>query len=113
MPILAGGFFMVVTGGSLPVVIVGELLFGAAAGIIYFVSLYYAIVVKNASVEAGGGHEGLIGSGFALGPLAGLVGVAIGHRIGSDVGGRLLGVAPIFCICFLLAGRNLLGLRGK
>ena len=51
--------------------------------------------MKNASVEAGGGHEGLIGTGFALGPLAGLIGVAIQPHIGSEVGGTLRGAAPI------------------
>ena len=106
-PILAGGFSMVVFGTSLGIVLGGELMFGAAAGIIYFAALYYAIVVKNASVEAGGGHEGLIGSGFALGPLAGLIGVALEPHIGSRVGGILLGVAPIFFICYFLAARSL------
>ena len=110
MPILAGGFSMVIFGTSLGIVLGGELMFGAAAGIIYFAALYYAIVVKNASVEAGGGHEGLIGSGFALGPLAGLIGLALESHIGSRVGGILLGVAPIFCVCYALAARSLIRL---
>ena len=110
MPILAGGFSMVIFGTSLGIVVGGELMFGAAAGIIYFAALYYAIVVKNASVEAGAGHEGLIGSGFALGPLAGLIGVALEPHIGSRVGGILLGVAPIYCICYFLAARSLIRL---
>ncbi len=110
MPILAGGFSMVIFGTSLPMVLGGELMFGAAAGIIYFSALYYAIVVKNASVEAGGGHEGLIGSGFALGPIAGLIGLALEPRIGSQVGGILLGVAPIFCICYFLSARSIVRL---
>ena len=110
MPILAGGFSMVIFGTNLGIVLGGELMFGAAAGIIYFASLYYAIVVKNASVEAGGGHEGLIGSGFALGPLAGLIGLTLESHIGSRVGGILLGVAPIFCVCYALAARSLIRL---
>ena len=110
MPILAGGFSLVIFGTSLGIVVGGELMFGAAAGIIYFAALYYAIVVKNASVEAGAGHEGLIGSGFALGPLAGLIGVALEPHIGSRVGGILLGVAPIYCICYFLAARSLVRL---
>jgi MFS family permease len=110
MPILAGGFSMVIFGTSLPMVLGGELMFGAAAGIIYFAALYYAIVVKNASVEAGAGHEGLIGSGFALGPIAGLIGVALEPHIGSRVAGILLGVAPIFCVCYFLAARSMIRL---
>ena len=107
MPILACGFSLVIFGEPLAIVLAGELMFGAAVGTIYFAALYYAIVVKNASVEAGGGHEGLIGSGFALGPLAGLLGVALHSGIGSRIGGTLLGAAPIFCICFFLSARSL------
>jgi len=107
MPMLAAGFSLVIFGTSLPIVLAGELVFGAAVGIIYFAALYYAIVIKNASVAAGAGHEGLIGSGFALGPLAGLIGVAMEPHVASRVGGILLGVAPIFCVCFLLAARSL------
>ena len=49
--------------------VAGELLFGWAVGEVYFAALYYAMVVQNASVEAGGGHERIIGLGFALGFL--------------------------------------------
>lgn len=111
MPILGGGFCLAASGLSVPLVVVGEVLFGMGVGIIYFSALYYAIVVENASVAAGGGHEGLIGSGFALGPLAGLVGVWIGRHVGSAAAGRILGAAPILCICFLFAGLCLLRLR--
>jgi predicted MFS family arabinose efflux permease len=68
------GFFLIVPGGSLTAVLVGEVLFGAAFGVAYYASLYYAMVVQNAAVHAGGAHEQLIGLGFALGPLVGLAG---------------------------------------
>ncbi len=70
---------------------------------VYYSSLYYAMIVKNASVEAGGGHEGLIGAGFALGPVAGLVGVALQPALGSAVLGMVLGVGPVFVACFAVA----------
>ncbi|HYP90435.1 MAG TPA: hypothetical protein VEQ59_19820, partial [Polyangiaceae bacterium] len=42
----------------------------------------YAQVVQNASVDAGGAHEALIGLGYALGPGAGLIGTALAHGAG-------------------------------
>jgi MFS family permease len=68
------GFAAVLAGDSLAAVVLGEIVFGVLAGITYHAALYYALVVKNAAVDAGGGHEGLIGLGLALGPGVGLVG---------------------------------------
>jgi len=76
------GFALVLLGSSLAPVVLGEVLFGAAAGLLYTAALYYAQVVQNASVDAGGAHEALIGLGYALGPTAGLVGTALGHGAG-------------------------------
>ncbi|HMJ16062.1 MAG TPA: MFS transporter, partial [Polyangiaceae bacterium] len=70
--LLPSGFALMIWGGELWVVIAGELLFGFAAGVSYTTSLYYALVVRNAAVDAGGAHESLIGLGFVLGPLSGL-----------------------------------------
>ena len=52
-------------------------------------NLWLALVVKNASVDAGGVHEGLIGAGFAIGPTMGL----IGHAPASPAGGYINGHA--------------------
>ncbi|QDU70980.1 MFS transporter [Mucisphaera calidilacus] len=76
---------LILFGTTIAVVIAGEIMFGIAAGLSYFAALYYVQVIQNASVEAGGEHEGLIGAGFAIGPLLGL---------GATVlGGSLLAVA--------------------
>jgi MFS family permease len=89
------GFGMVLFGNTLWVVLVGQVIFGFAAGLTYYGALYYAMVVKNASVEAGGLHEGIIGGGFAVGPAVGLAGSAMVAASGSYVAGMLLGVAPL------------------
>jgi predicted MFS family arabinose efflux permease len=65
-------FALILFGRSVFVVVTGEIIFGLAAGFAYYAALYYALVVQNASVEAGGAHEALIGAGFALGPLVGI-----------------------------------------
>jgi hypothetical protein len=50
-------------------------IFGVGMGTIYFASLYYAMEVGTTSVDAGGTHEALIGAGYLVGPLCGLVAV--------------------------------------
>jgi MFS family permease len=104
------GFFLVLIGPNLASVLAGEVLFGAAAGIAYYASLYYALLVKNASVDAGGAHEGLIGLGFALGPLAGLVGQGLSFE-GSGQGAVSTAILPIAILCLVGAFRPLWGLR--
>jgi MFS family permease len=95
------GFFLTIFGSSLAGVLVGEVIFGAAAGMVYYAALYYAMVVKNAAVDAGGAHEGLIGSGFAVGPLVGLLGVALTPSLGSRLGGMLVGAGPLVVVCVI------------
>jgi MFS family permease len=94
-------FAAVLFGPNLAIVVLGEMVFGVLSGITYFAALYYAMVVKNASVDAGGAHEGLIGLGFSLGPGVGLIGHALAHSGGSYLGGIALGVAPLLVACVL------------
>ncbi len=106
------GFFMVLVGPNLGSVLFGEVLFGAAAGVAYYASLYYALLVKNASVDAGGAHEGLIGLGFALGPLAGLAGQALTFG-GGGSRTMLATIAPVAALCAVGAFRPLWALRAR
>jgi MFS family permease len=105
--ILPVGFAMILFGHQLAVLLCGEVLFGVASGITYTASLYYALVVKNASVDAGGAHEGLIGLGFALGPLIGLAGKALTPTLGNAVIATVASVAPLALFCTLFALRAL------
>lgn len=60
------------------IMLIGLAGFGAAQGLIYLASLYYAMEVGSAEVEAGGMHESLIGVGYTVGPGLGLaVGLAL------------------------------------
>jgi MFS family permease len=103
-------FAAVLFGSSLPVVLAGEAVFGVLSGVTYFAALYYAMVVKNASVDAGGAHEGLIGLGFSLGPGVGLIGHALARSGGSYLGGVALGVVPLLLACLWGAFRPLVRL---
>jgi hypothetical protein len=97
------GFALVLLGSSLAPVVIGEVLFGAAAGLLYTAALYYAQVVQNASVDAGGAHEALIGLGYALGPGAGLVGTALAHGAGPGnaayAQGMSMATLPLVAVC--------------
>jgi MFS family permease len=107
------GFFMVLYGPNLSVVLSGEAVFGLAAGLVYFSAMYYAMVVHNAAVEAGGMNEGIIGTGFAIGPAAGLIGLALQHALGGRQVGMLLGLGPILLICTLVAASKLAKARER
>ena len=101
------GFGMVVSGHSTALVLAGEVVFGVGAAIVYYAHLYYVIVVENASVGAGASHEGLIGLGFATGPVAGLAGVALAGVFGGELPGMIAGIAPLVLLCTFASARAL------
>ncbi|MDP6546330.1 MAG: MFS transporter [Phycisphaerae bacterium] len=100
---LPTGFFMVILGTNITVVMVGEMLFGFAAGMSYSSAMYCAMVVKEASVDAGGGHESMIGLGLMIGPLAGLAGESLYAATGSFAQGYVTTMAPVLGICIAAA----------
>ncbi len=113
-------FLLIVLGNSLPLVIMGEILFGIAAGFSYTAALYYALVADNASVDAGGAHEGLIGIGLGLGPLSGLAGqLLIGAQLPFASRGLgpfmalSLAVLPVVALCVAGSARALFRLPGR
>jgi hypothetical protein len=105
------GFGAIVFGSSLTIVVLGEVVFGVLAGVTYYAALYYAMVVKNASVDAGGAHEGLIGLGLVLGPGVGLIGQWVLSSGGSYLAGILVGAGPLVLVCWLGALRSLSSVR--
>ena len=56
---------------NLAVMLVAQLFFGAAVGLMYYSSLFYAMDAHDSSSEHGGIHEAAIGIGNCLGPAAG------------------------------------------
>ena len=92
-------------------VLAGEVLFGAALGMVYTSALYYAMVLKSAAVDAGGGHEAIIGSGFVLGPAAQLAGIALMPLLDSRMLGTLAGVGPLVLVCGVGAAWGVLRAR--
>lgn len=70
---LLTGLVLVLAAGSLAPLVAGLLLYGAGMGMIYYSSLYYVMAVGHAAVDAGGTFEALIGLGYCVGPLLGLL----------------------------------------
>ncbi|MHC4909793.1 MAG: MFS transporter, partial [Planctomycetota bacterium] len=91
--LMAGGFGVAATAPMLPLMLIGLAMFGGGLGIIYYTALYYVMAVGRSEVDASGTHEGLIGAGYAVGPVAGLIGLAIGG--GAGVVGVTLTVAAL------------------
>jgi len=89
------GFLLALWAGRGSVIALGLVVFGASHGVAYYGSLYYAMLIGNAAVKSGGTHEGLIGSGFVLGPASALVGSTLGNLWHQATLGLLAGVSPI------------------
>ena len=60
------------SGVGLAVMLISLACFGASMAIVYAAAIYYAMEVGKAEVDAGGTHEALIGTGYAVGPSFGL-----------------------------------------
>lgn len=81
-PIWAGGLTLIgvaliLSATNLGMLIPGLAILGIGAGAIYSAALYYAMEAGAASVDAGGRHEALIGAGYTVGPLLGLLALSI------------------------------------
>ena len=60
-------------GGGPITIALGLMILGIGAGGAYCGAIFYAMDVGDAQVDAGGKHEALLGSGYAAGPIAGLL----------------------------------------
>jgi predicted MFS family arabinose efflux permease len=97
--LMPAGFLMILISDQLPLVLFGEIVFGIASGLTYYAALYYAMVMKNAAVEAAGAHEGLIGSGFVVGPAMGLAAIYLSSASNSDSIAMIATTVPFLIFC--------------
>jgi len=110
------GFLLLVTAPGAPVMFAGLALFGAGQGIVYFAALYYVMSVGKAAVDAGGTHEGLIGVGYAAGPLLGLGSIVLVEAASATSETtlplvRISMIAVVMLACAALALRPYLAAR--
>ncbi len=68
-------FLAILLGQRLWLVLVAQLVFGAAVGLMYYSSLYYSMDVGVTKGEHGGFHEAAIGAGIFTGPAVGAVSI--------------------------------------
>ena len=64
-------FALILTVPSLALLIVAQIFFGGAIGLIYYSSLFYSMDASDAKGDHGGIHEAAIGVGNCLGPAVG------------------------------------------
>lgn len=96
---MIGGFGTVVLAPAVDVLLTGFVVYGVGMGVIYYAALYYGMAVGRGAVDAGGAHEALIGAGYGVGPLAGIVATLFGGGgaaiVGIVWGIMALGAAPV------------------
>src|SRR5204862_7597804 len=69
--VLMGTFATLVIAPNLAVLVLAQILFGCALGIIYYSSLFYSMDLSETKSEHGGIHEAAIGLGNFAGPAVG------------------------------------------
>jgi hypothetical protein len=87
-------FVSILTVPSLAMLVVAQIFFGGAIGLIYYSSLFYSMDAGSAKSEHGGIHEAAIGVGNCIGPAAGAVTLqflpGLAHGSAIAVSGLLL-----------------------
>ena len=99
--LMGGGFLFAMGSGTVGALVGALAAFGAGHAVLYYASLYYAMSVGHAEVDAGGRFEALIGVGYISGPIASLAGMAVAGERGSR--GAVLALAAL---ATLLAARE-------
>lgn len=107
---MIGSFAALLLVEDLAVVVVSQLLFGGAVGLIYYSSLFYAMDVGETKGEHGGFHEALVGVGLFAGPAMGTIALRV-FPWNPDAGTLGVAVVLILGLCVILAAG--LALRGQ
>jgi MFS family permease len=103
-------FLIITVPQSVGLMIVGQILFGIATGLIYTASLYFGMVLSEGSTEHGGYHEALIGLGMTLGPA---VGAGTGWIFPQSQGAAVVAISALIGVSVLVASAASLRLRRK
>lgn len=101
------GFLLTLYGPNTSTVVAGQIIFGATTAVTYYTAIYYAMVVHDASVRAGGWHESVIGAGLFAGPALALMGSVCGDWFDHHATSYLVGTIPMVIVCTVGAVRAL------
>lgn len=77
------GFITMMVATQLWLVLVAQLVFGAAIGLLYYSSLFYSMDVGDTKGEHGGLHEAAIGIGICAGPAVGAAALTASTQIAN------------------------------
>jgi hypothetical protein len=99
---MAVGFIFIFAASGLLMLFLGLIIFGSGMGVAYYAGLYYAMSVGRAQFDAGGTHEALIGTGYAVGPTAGLL--AISFSKSGVTGSPTPLIATVSCLIIASGG---------
>ena len=114
--LLVGGFTLAVLaplGGRvglsnaacLATLMAGLVCFGTGMASIYTGALYYAMEVGDAEIDSGGHHEALIGLGYAVGPLCGILpALAVGRGVIPHDAFQPIVLSAVFLILLVATG---------
>jgi predicted MFS family arabinose efflux permease len=91
---LIAAFAAILLADELWIVIVAQLFFGVATGLIYYSSLFYSMDAGEAQAEHGGMHEAAIGTGIFAGPAVGAVSL---HYFSQYVNAGTWAVSGLLC----------------
>jgi hypothetical protein len=97
---MVAGFGGIVLADTLLLLVVAQIVFGVALGLIYYSSLFYSMDVGDTKGDHGGWHEGAIGAGIFTGPA---VAVLAMHLFPADPNAGIKAVGWV-----LLAGFGIL-----
>ena len=75
--LLVVSFAIILIVPNLAALLLAQIFFGAAIGLIYYSSLFYSMDASDAKSEHGGIHEAAIGAGNCLGPTVGAVSLQV------------------------------------
>lgn len=91
------------------VVIVAQIFFGLATGLIYYSSLFYSMDVGEASSEHGGLHEAFIGAGIFLGPATGAAALTLAPQSANAAAWAVSGLLTVGLGCLIWLRRQNIG----
>lgn len=84
---------------------------GAGVAAIYCGALYYALSVGSSGVDAGGKHEAVIGMGYTIGPMLGLLALSLSTSPGTEPDSERFRVWSILLIAIAAMGIGFWGWR--
>jgi MFS family permease len=106
--LLISSFATILLVPHLPAIVVAQIGFGLAVGLLYYSSLYYSMDVGEAKGEHGGMHESAIGAGIFAGPA---IGAATLHFLPEYPNSSTMAVS--FALCGGLLGLLILVVRNR